>query len=116
MSEKPFHYQDPFPLGPDATEYVRISSDHVSVSDFDGKPILRIEPEALSLLANEAFKAINFTLRPAHLEQVAGVGGNVAAFGDGPGHRLVDGPPHVQEQAHDLHHATTTTTTHTVSG
>ena len=73
MSEKPFHYQEPFPLGPDQTEYVKISSDHISVGDFEGKPILKVEPEALSLLANEAFKAINFTLRPSHLAQVAAI-------------------------------------------
>jgi fumarate hydratase class I len=73
MSEKPFHYQEPFPLESDPTEYVKISGDHVSVGDFDGKPVLKIDPEALSLLANEAFKAINFTLRPSHLEQVAAI-------------------------------------------
>ena len=73
MSEKPFHYQEPFPLGPDETEYVKISDDFVSVGEFDGKSVLKVEPEALSLLANEAFKAINFTLRPSHLEQVAAI-------------------------------------------
>lgn len=73
MSDKPFHYQAPFPLGPDETEYVKISGDHVSVGEFDGQSVLKVEPEALSLLANEAFKAINFTLRPSHLEQVAAI-------------------------------------------
>jgi fumarate hydratase class I len=73
MSEKPFHYQPPFPLGADPTEYVKISGEHVSVSEFDGEPMLKVEPEALALLANEAFKAINFTLRSGHLEQVAAI-------------------------------------------
>ncbi len=73
MPDKPFHYQDPFPLGPDTTEYEKISSEHVSVTDFDGTPMLKVEPEALTLLANEAFKAINFTLRPSHLKQVAAI-------------------------------------------
>ena len=73
MSNKPFHYQDPFPLGPDITEYQKISSDHVTVSDFEGQSILKVDPEALTLLANEAFKAINFTLRPSHLKQVAAI-------------------------------------------
>ena len=73
MSEKPFQYQTPFPLGPDTTEYVKISSDHVSVSEFEGQPVLKIDPEALTLLANEAFKAINFTLRSSHLQQVAAI-------------------------------------------
>ena len=73
MSDKPFFYQDPFPLGPDTTEYECISTEHVSVSEFEGKPILKIAPEGLTLLAAEALKAINFTLRPAHLAQVAAI-------------------------------------------
>jgi len=35
-----------------------------------GASMLRIKPEALTLLSNEAFKANNFTLRSRHLEQV----------------------------------------------
>ena len=73
MSEKEFHYQDPFPLGPDTTEYEKISSEYVSVGEFDGEVMLQVKPEALTLLANEAFKAINFTLRSSHLEQVAAI-------------------------------------------
>ncbi len=66
-----FHYQDPFPLGPDETEYEHLSSDFVSVSEFEGQEILKIDPEALSLLSNEAIKAISFKLRTSHLKQVA---------------------------------------------
>lgn len=73
MSEKAFHYQDPFPLGPDTTEYEKLTPEHVSVAEFEGKPILKVAPEGLALLANEAFKAINFTLRPSHLAQVAAI-------------------------------------------
>ena len=68
-----FTYQDPFPLGADETEYECISTAHVSVSEFEGDPILKIAPEGLALLANEAMKAINFTLRPSHLAQVAAI-------------------------------------------
>ena len=73
MSDKPFFYQDPFPLGPDATEYELISQEHVSVAEFEGRPVLKIAPEALTLLAAEAIKAINFTLRSSHLAQVAAI-------------------------------------------
>lgn len=73
MSDKPFFYQDPFPLGPDATEYELISREHVSISEFEGKPMLKIAPEALTLLAAEAIKGINFTLRASHLAQVAAI-------------------------------------------
>ena len=73
MPEKPFFYQDPFPIAADETEYECISTEHVSMSEFEGKPILKIAPEALSLLSAEAIKAINFTLRPDHLAQVAAI-------------------------------------------
>ncbi len=73
MSDKPFFYQDPFPLGPDSTEYELLSPDHVSVLQFEGQSILKIAPEALTLLAAEAIKSINFTLRASHLAQVAAI-------------------------------------------
>ncbi len=73
MSDKPFFYQDPFPLGPDTTEYEKISSEHVSVSEFEGQLVLKIAPEGLKLLAAEAIKGINFTLRSSHLGQVSAI-------------------------------------------
>ncbi len=69
----PFHYQNPFPLGPDTTEYEKISSDFVSTSEFEGQEILKIDPKALTLLSNEAIKAISFKLRTSHLQQVASI-------------------------------------------
>ena len=73
MSNPEFHYQDPFPLSADTTEYEKITDQFVSVVEFEGKPVLKIAPEGLTLLAHEASKAINFTLRPAHLAQVAAI-------------------------------------------
>ena len=69
----PFHYQDPFPLGPDTTKYRLLTKEHVSVAEFDGKPVLKVAPAALTLLANQALHDINFYLRTAHLEQVAAI-------------------------------------------
>ncbi len=73
MSDQPFHYQDPFPLGADPTTYELLTTDHVSVGDFAGQSMLKVAPEGLTLLAAEAIKAINFTLRASHLEQVAAI-------------------------------------------
>jgi fumarate hydratase class I len=73
MSEKEFFYQDPFPLGADETEYECIHEGWVETLDFQGQKILKIDPEALGLLAAEAIKAINFKLRSSHLEQVAAI-------------------------------------------
>lgn len=66
-----FKYQPPFPLGEDTTEYYLLTKDHISVSEFEGHPILKIEPEALTLLANQAFRDVSFLLRREHNEQVA---------------------------------------------
>ena len=65
MSNKPFIYQAPFPMGKDNTEYYLLTSDYVSVADFDGETILKVEPEALTLLAQQAFHDASFMLRPA---------------------------------------------------
>ncbi|OOV67955.1 hypothetical protein, partial [Enterobacter kobei] len=51
MSNKPFIYQNPFPLSHDDTEYYLLTKEHVSVAEFEGQEILKVEPEALTLLA-----------------------------------------------------------------
>lgn len=73
MSNKPFVYQTPFPLAPDETEYYLLSREHVSVSEFAGQEVLKVEPEALTLLAQQAFHDAAFMLRPAHQRQVAAI-------------------------------------------
>ncbi|MDR1645981.1 MAG: fumarate hydratase [Tannerellaceae bacterium] len=70
MATPPFKYQEPFPMGKDTTEYYLLTKEHVSVTTFEGKEILRVEPEALTLLANVAFHDVSFYLRPEHQEQV----------------------------------------------
>ncbi|MEJ8324751.1 class I fumarate hydratase FumA [Kosakonia sacchari] len=73
MSNKPFVYQDPFPLAQDDTEYYLLSREYVSVADFDGQQVLKVEPEALTLLAQRAFHDASFMLRPSHQKQVAAI-------------------------------------------
>ena len=73
MATPDFHYQDPFPIEKDDTQYRLITSDYVSVADFEGHPMLKVEPEGLRLLAAEAFHDVAFFLRPAHLKQVAAI-------------------------------------------
>ncbi len=46
-----FTYQEMFPLGPDATEYRRLTSDFVSDSTFECHAIVKIAPDGLTLLA-----------------------------------------------------------------
>ena len=67
----PFHYQPMFEHGVDKTEYYLLTKDYVSVSEFEGKPILKIEKEGLTAMANAAFRDVSFMLRRSHNEQVA---------------------------------------------
>ena len=73
MSNKPFFYQNPFPLAHDDTEYYLLSREHVTVSEFDGQEVLKVAPEALTLLAQQAFHDAAFMLRPSHQKQVAAI-------------------------------------------
>jgi fumarate hydratase class I len=73
MSNKSFYYQQPFPVTQDDTEYYLLTSEHVSVAEFAGQEILKVEPQALTLLAQQAFHDASFMLRPAHQKQVAAI-------------------------------------------
>lgn len=73
MSKKPFYYQNPFPLAKDETEYYLLTKDHVSVSEFEGQEILKVAPEGLTLLAQQAFYDASFLLRTSHKQQVASI-------------------------------------------
>ena len=71
MANKPFHYQEMFPLGPDKTEYYHLTSDYVTVEKCCGREILNIAPEALTVLARQATHDNAFMLRREHNEMVA---------------------------------------------
>ena len=71
MATPPFKYQEPFPLGKDNTEYYLLTTEGVSTSSFDGNEMLKVEPEALTRLANACFHDCSFFLRPEHQKQVA---------------------------------------------
>jgi fumarate hydratase, class I len=66
-----FKYAPMFQVGKDDTEYYLLTKDHVSVGEFEGKPVLKVAPEALTLLAKTAFHDVSFMLRRKHNEQVA---------------------------------------------
>ena len=69
--ETKFHYQPMFPLGEDKTEYYLLTKEHVSLGEFEGNPILKIEKEGLTKMANAAFRDVSFLLRREHNQQVA---------------------------------------------
>jgi fumarate hydratase, class I len=71
----PFVYQDPFPLTGDTTRYRKMegSEAFISVDRFAGADMIRVDPEALAVLAREAMREVSFLLRPGHNEQVAAI-------------------------------------------
>ena len=72
MAQTPaFKYAPMFQTGEDKTEYYLLTKDHVSVGEFEGKKILKVEAEGLTKLINRAFHDVNFMLRREHNEQVA---------------------------------------------
>ncbi|HEX9850357.1 fumarate hydratase [Candidatus Deferrimicrobium sp.] len=74
-----FSYQDPFPLGNDTTTYRLLTKEYVSTAKFDGKEILKVDPEGLAFLSHQALRDVSFLLRPEHLEQVAAILGDPQA-------------------------------------
>ncbi len=73
MPTPPFSYQDPFPLGADETEYRLVSKEGVSTATFEGQEILKVDPEAIAFLAQQAFHDTSFYLRSSHIKQVAAI-------------------------------------------
>lgn len=71
MATKPFQYQPMFPLGPDTTEYYLLTSDYVKVENWNGREMLVVDPEALTVLARQATHDNAFMLRREHNEMVA---------------------------------------------
>ena len=73
MATTSFKYQAPFPTGKDTTEYYLLTKDYVSSSLFEGKEVLKIEAEGLTLLAKQAMRDVAFLLRPEHQKMVADI-------------------------------------------
>ncbi len=65
-----FLYSPMFSLSPDTADYRLLTKDHVTRGTFEGREIVKVAPEALTLLAEEAFKDVAFLLRPSHLKQL----------------------------------------------
>ena len=60
-----------FPLAAEDTPWRKLTGDHVSTATFEGETVLKVDPQALTLLTAEAFKDISHLLRPRHLDQLA---------------------------------------------
>ncbi|MCK5906818.1 MAG: fumarate hydratase, partial [Flavobacteriales bacterium] len=68
-----FFYQEPFPIEKDDTKYRLLTKDHVSVTELDGRKIVKVDAEALQLLSKEALSDVSFFLRPTHLQKLVDI-------------------------------------------
>lgn len=68
-----FLYSPLFPLGPDPTPWRRLDIQGVTTSSCDGQTVLRVEAQALSELAFQAFHDVSHLLRPAHLASLKAI-------------------------------------------
>ncbi len=66
-----FKYAPMFQMGKDETKYRLLTKEGVSVSEFEGHKILKVTPEALTLVAQQCFHDVEFLLRREHNLQVA---------------------------------------------
>jgi fumarate hydratase class I len=68
-----FSFATMFPLGPDPIEWRKLEIAGVSSTNCDGRSVLRIQPEALSDLAFQAFRDVSHLLRPGHLQSLRNI-------------------------------------------
>ena len=71
---KDYYFQDPFsPVKQDTTEYYLLTKEHISTSDFEGKKVLKVSSEGLTLLSRTAMSDCAYLLRSEHQKQVASI-------------------------------------------
>ena len=73
MASPEFSYEDLLPIGPDTTEYRKITSDGVATFTAEGKEFLKVSPEAITNLTQVAIHDISHYLRAAHLQQLQNI-------------------------------------------
>jgi fumarate hydratase, class I len=66
-------YHELFPLGEDEAPYRKLTGDFVAAARFEGETVVKIAPEALTLLARQAFVDCAHLLRPGHLQQLRAI-------------------------------------------
>lgn len=69
---KPFQYQEVLEMSQKPeVKWKKLSSDYVTTMEADGREILKVKGEALTLLAQEAFVDVSHLLRSSHLASMA---------------------------------------------
>jgi len=65
-----FEFTEIFPLGKDATPYRLVTTEGVSTFDIPEGTFLKVSPEAITRITQEAMRDIAHFLRPSHLQQL----------------------------------------------
>jgi fumarate hydratase class I len=73
MAGPEFTYEDLLPIGPDTTQYRKISSEGVSTFIAEGMEFLKVTPEAIANLTEVAMHDISHYLRAEHLQQLQNI-------------------------------------------
>lgn len=73
MAAPEFTYEDLLPIGPDQTQYRKISSEGVSTFTAEGMEFLKVSPEAIANLTEVAMHDISHYLRAEHLQQLQNI-------------------------------------------
>ena len=68
-----YTHRELMPLGQDQTPYRLLTSDFVSTVEFEGQTIVKVAPEGLTMLADQAMRDASHLLRPGHMEQVRAI-------------------------------------------
>ena len=66
-----FKHQAIFEHQDDSTEYRKLTKEYVSTHSFEGQEILKVQPQALTLMARVAMDDVSHLLRASHLKQLA---------------------------------------------
>ncbi len=66
-----FRHQEIFEHQEDLTSYRKLTDEYVSGSSFEDREILKVQPQALTLMAREAMDDVSHLLRASHLEHLA---------------------------------------------
>ena len=73
MAALEFEFTELFPLGHDDAPYRLVSTEHVRTVDTPLGVYLQVDPEAITLITQEAMRDIAHFLRPGHLQQLANI-------------------------------------------
>lgn len=65
-----FNYEDLLPIGPDKTEYRKISDKGLQTFSANGREFLEVAPETIANLTEVAMHDISHYLRAEHLKQL----------------------------------------------